>query len=70
MTTTFVQGDTLPIIRGTIYIRGTRTVVPLSDVESVTFQMRKSDDRAFQVDADAVVTDRSEEHTSELQSQR
>jgi len=54
MSLTFVEGDTGPAINGTIVLTGTTTPVDLTGA-TVKFQMRKDNDRRYQVDATASI---------------
>lgn len=53
----FVQGDTAPDIGAVIHVKGDSTTPINLAGASVRFQMRKSDDRKYQVDAPATVSD-------------
>lgn len=54
---TFVQGDTAPDLQATIHNADDPTTpVDLTDA-TVRFQMRKSDDRRFTINAAAEITD-------------
>lgn len=53
---TLVQGDTAPKIFGSI-LKPDGTAKSLTGVTEVAFQMRKSDDRRYTVDAEADVVD-------------
>jgi hypothetical protein len=58
---TFVQGNTAPDIVAQLHDEKTPTIpLPLTDAVSVKFQMRKADDRIFQVDAAADITNPSQ----------
>lgn len=58
---TFVQGNTAPDIVAQLHDELTPTIpLNLTGVLGVKFQMRKPDDKLFQVDADAVVTNPSQ----------
>lgn len=50
MSLTFVEGDTGPVLNGLIVQTGTTTPVNLTGA-TVKFQMRKDNDRRYQVDA-------------------
>lgn len=53
-----VTGDTAPTLFGTITKKnedGSYSVRDLSDVASIKFQMRKGDDKRYQVDAAAAI---------------
>jgi hypothetical protein len=52
----FVQGDTAPPVIGQI-LKADGTARDLGDVAEVRFQLRRADDRRYQVDAVAEVTD-------------
>jgi hypothetical protein len=53
----FVQGDTAPDLGAVLHVKGnTSSPIDLSGA-TVRFQMRKSDDRTFTVDAAATVVD-------------
>ena len=52
----FVQGDTLPILRGAIHKQGdSSSPTDLTHATGVKFQMRKTEDIRYTVDAAAVV---------------
>ena len=58
MSLTFVQGDTAPDLDAVLVYEGTSTPIDLSPMgTSVRFQMRKSDDRRFTVNATATIVD-------------
>lgn len=58
---TFVQGNTAPDIVAQLHDELTPTIpLNLTTASSVRFQMRKADDRLFQVDAEADVTNPSQ----------
>jgi len=52
----FVQGDTAPPVIGQI-LKADGTARDLGDVAEVRFQLRRADDRRYQVDAVAEITD-------------
>lgn len=54
MSLEFVQGDTGPVLGGTIVLKGTTTPVNLTGA-TVKLQMRKPDDKKYTVDAAATV---------------
>jgi len=55
MSITLVQGDTAPILRGTITDDDTGTPLDLTDC-SVYFQMRKKDDLRYTINAACTIT--------------
>lgn len=56
MSLVFVQGDTAPDITATLHLEADpQTPIPLTG-STVRFQMRKSDDRRFTVNAAATIT--------------
>jgi hypothetical protein len=58
---TFVQGNTAPDIVAQLHDEKTPTIpLPLTTATSARFQMRKPDDRIFQVDAEADITNPSQ----------
>lgn|SRR5512141_58816 len=58
MSLTFVQGDTAPDITAQIHEEDSPLVaVDLTTASGVRFQMRKTDDRRFTVNASASITD-------------
>ena len=58
---TFVQGDTAPSIVAQLHdVLDPTKPLDLSQATSVRFQMRKPDDRLFQVDAEASITNESQ----------
>ena len=57
MSLTFVQGDTAPDITAILHEEDDATAVLDLTGASVRFQMRKSDDRRYRVNAAATVTD-------------
>lgn len=58
MSLTFVQGDTAPDINAIIHEEDDPTsVIDLTQVSSVKFQMRRSDDRRYQVNSSATIVD-------------
>jgi len=60
---TFVQGDTAPILKAQI-IKPDKTARNLSAATSIRFQMRKSDDRRYTVDAAATIVTPTEGRVS------
>lgn len=52
-----VQGDTRPDLNATLTVTRTKEPLDLTGVASIRFQMRKGDDRAYTVDAEAVIVD-------------
>jgi len=57
MSLTFVQGDTAPDINAIIHEEDDATVVVDLTDATVKFQMRKADDRKYQVNSAASITD-------------